>query len=228
MSRIALAIALWLACGLAFAQKATTLTVMPSAGKAVGIVRTTAVGRWWVMDSKMTPVPAQSFKLSADAGGGSLCFFEGTPGATYGVLFIPDSVSETLAGASVKLGGSAPTDPTDPQPDPNDPSDPNQTTKPTAAHYLFDKSQNPVPAKVAAALAEINKATVDGGSTKILADEFEVHTTDGTGEIPDQYKVALSEANKIGIPCLVVMAGDRVLRTVKAPTTKEEVLNAVK
>jgi hypothetical protein len=51
---------------------------------------------------------------------------------------------------------------------------------------------------------------------------------DGDGEVPDQYAAAIEAARKAGLPALVIMAGGKVLRVVKAPTTAEQVTEAVK
>ena len=76
-----------------------------------------------------------------------------------------------------------------------------------------------LPSGVMAALNELN-------AKGILATSFPDDTTDGNGEVPDQYKIALPAAKASGIPSLVVQAGDKVLRTVKAPKTKAQVLEA--
>lgn len=86
--------------------------------------------------------------------------------------------------------------------------------------YVRDEKA-PVPAGVSAALAELN---MQG----ILATEFPDDATDGDDDVPDQYKIALPAARTSGIPSLVVQAGDKVLRTLKEPKTKEQVLEAAK
>lgn len=84
--------------------------------------------------------------------------------------------------------------------------------------YVHNK-KDVLPSGVMAALNELN-------AKGILATSFPDDTTDGNGEVPDQYKIALPAAKASGIPSLVVQAGDKVLRTVKAPTTKAQVLEA--
>jgi hypothetical protein len=79
----------------------------------------------------------------------------------------------------------------------------------------------PVPSGVSAAIAELN-------AQGVLATECPEDVTDGDGDVPEQYKVALPAARTSGIPSLVVQAGDKVLRTLKAPATKEQVLEAAK
>lgn len=95
------------------------------------------------------------------------------------------------------------------------------TTKATAATYVFEKDETAVPSAVRAALNTLNLAG-------IKATEFEDDTKDGTGDTPEQYKVPLAAAKEAGMPALVVQAGDKVLRTVKSPTTAAAVLEAVK
>jgi len=101
------------------------------------------------------------------------------------------------------------------------------TTKPTRAVYVYEKDQGAVPPQVAGALNAINKQALETGSG-FVADEFEEDTVDGTGQVPDQFKVAREEALKVGLPCLVVLAGDKVVRVVKSPKTAREVEEAVK
>ncbi len=92
------------------------------------------------------------------------------------------------------------------------------STKPDRVTYVH-APKAVIPSPVIAALSELN-------TKGILATAFPEDTTDGAGEVPDQYRVALPAARASGIPSLVVQAGDRVLRTIKAPTTKEAVLGA--
>lgn len=93
--------------------------------------------------------------------------------------------------------------------------------KVTAAVYVYEKDDTAVPSAVRAAFSTLNK----GG---IVATEFEEDTVDGSGEVPDQYKVPLAAAKATGLPALVVTAGDKVVRTVKDPKTAAQVLEAAK
>jgi hypothetical protein len=122
----AFSVAVLLACSAAAQQAGTPLTVMPSAGKAVGLVRAPTAGRWFVLAPDLAPVLTTAFKLSPDAGGGSVIFWEGEPGARFTVLFVPDSSAESLSAVAVTLGGAAP-DPT-PQPPKPGPDPPPVTT----------------------------------------------------------------------------------------------------
>lgn len=84
--------------------------------------------------------------------------------------------------------------------------------------YVHDEKAV-IPSPVLAALAELN-------TKGIIATAFPEDTTDGDGETPEQYKITLPAARTSGIPSLVVQAGDKVVRTVKGPTTKQQVLEA--
>ena len=92
--------------------------------------------------------------------------------------------------------------------------------KPTAATYFYDDKQHVVPSPVMVAIDKLNRAG-------ILATFHEVDTTDESGDVPEQYKVSLPAAKEAGLPAMVVMAGERVVRVVKGPTTAEQVLEAV-
>lgn len=91
----------------------------------------------------------------------------------------------------------------------------------TAATYVYEKDSNAVPAGVLAGLNRLNR------EKKILATAFEEDTRDGSGEVPDQFKVALTAATSAGLPALVVTGGDAVLNVVKAPTTEDQTVGAV-
>ena len=98
---------------------------------------------------------------------------------------------------------------------------PGLSTKATAATYVHDEKAN-IPSGVLSAIAELN--TRPG----FIASNFPDDATDGDGDVPEQYKVTLPAARAAGLPALVVQSGDKVLRTVKAPTTKAQVLEAVR
>jgi hypothetical protein len=96
------------------------------------------------------------------------------------------------------------------------------TEKVTAVTYVYEKDAGGVPSGVAGALNQLNRR-----EPTILATTFEEDTKDATGETPHQYKPALIAAQAAGLPALVVQAGDKVLKVVKAPKTDTEVLEAV-
>lgn len=97
---------------------------------------------------------------------------------------------------------------------------PTLVTKATAATYTYDDKAHVAPAAVRAALNTLNRRG-------IIATEDEVDTLDSTGAVPDQYKVSRPAAVAAGLPALVVMGGERVLKVVKDPKTEEDVLKAV-
>ncbi len=108
-------------------------------------------------------------------------------------------------------------DPNNPVVVPVDPS-----TKATAATYVYEKDETAISFGVAAGLNRLNR------EKKIVATLFEADTVDGDGDVPDQYRVPLVEAQKVGLPALVVTAGPDVLNVVKAPATEEAVWGAVR
>lgn len=114
------------------------------------------------------------------------------------------------------VGGEPPKPPDPPQPPPPPP-----IQKPTAVTYFYEKDQTAVPPPVAAAISELN-------TQGIAANIVEQTPADGTGAVPLQYKFSWPAAKDAGLPCLVVMAGETVVRVVKGPKTQQEVLEAVK
>lgn len=95
---------------------------------------------------------------------------------------------------------------------------PVETTKVTAVTYFHEKDDGiAFPAKVRVALDELNHR-----DPPIMATEHE-----DNGTTPKQHAISLPAAKKEGLPCLVVMAGDKVVRVVKNPTTEAQVLEAV-
>lgn len=115
------------------------------------------------------------------------------------------------------VGGVKPEDPEDPDvPDP-----PPTTDKVDAVTYVFEQQDGAPPRQVMDALDALNRLG-------IVATVFERDTTDGTGDIPSQYKAALTAAKAAGLPCLVATSNGKVVRTVQRPTTKEQVLEAAK
>ena len=96
------------------------------------------------------------------------------------------------------------------------------TNKVTAVVYVYEKDNNAVPLQVAKALQDINAA---GG---VVASDFEEDTVDGDGQVPDQYKTALAEATKRGLPALVVEFSSGLPRAWKNPMTAAEVTEAMK
>lgn len=95
-------------------------------------------------------------------------------------------------------------------------------SKVTDVVYVYEKDSGGVPPAVGAGLSKLNEQG-------IMATTHEVDSKDRDGEIPEQYKNAVPAAKAAGLPALVAStAGQKVLRTVKAPTTEEAVLEAAK
>jgi len=88
--------------------------------------------------------------------------------------------------------------------------------KPTAATYVH-VVKTPIPDAVSSGLSKLNEQG-------IVATHYAKGTTDGPGDVPDQYKVAVAASNEL--PFLVTQAGDKVLRVVNDPRTEEAVLEA--
>lgn len=121
----------------------------------------------------------------------------------------------------VEVAGSGPFSPIDPPPPP-----PN--SKVTQVTYIFEKDQSSVPRPVSLALRRINVES----SGSVVATEFEEDTVNASGQTPEQYKIALAEARKVGIPALVVQSGAIILRVLpdrkEAPLTEIQVMEAIK
>lgn len=131
-------------------------------------------------------------------------------------------IVRTIVVSGDKPAPLPPPKPDEPKPQPPPVVDP--TTKPTAVTYVYEKDQGGVPGHVSTALNKINR---DSGF-KIVASIFEDDNTTGKSTVPAQYKAAYDAAKKEGLPVIVVTAGDKVLRTVKAPKTEQEILEAAK
>lgn len=89
--------------------------------------------------------------------------------------------------------------------------------------YVYEKDDGPVPRPVAGALMSINL----NESLKIEATEFESDTVDPDGDVPEQYQAALAAAKEAGLPALVVLAGDTVVKVIKNPSTMEQVMESI-
>jgi hypothetical protein len=89
--------------------------------------------------------------------------------------------------------------------------------------YVYEKDDGPVPRPVAGALMEINL----NEALKIEATEFESDTVDPDGDVPEQYQAALAAAKEAGLPALVVLAGDTVVKVIKDPSTMEQVMESI-
>lgn len=116
--------------------------------------------------------------------------------------------------------------PPEPPPGPNPPGPPSPPVvdpalKPTAAVYVYEKDSGGVPSPVMTGLNRLNR------EKKLLSTAFEEDSPNGSGEVPKQYKAAVAAARESGLPALVVTAGDKVLKVIKAPKTEAAVMEAV-
>jgi hypothetical protein len=90
-----------------------------------------------------------------------------------------------------------------------------------AAVYVYEKDDGGVPPFVAVAVNRLNR------ERKVVATLFEDDTTDGDGDVPDQYRAALDAARKAGLPAVVALAGRTVLRVTPRPGSEAAVMEAV-
>lgn len=90
----------------------------------------------------------------------------------------------------------------------------------TAAIYVYEKDDSLVPGAVMFAINRLNR------EKKIDARIVDDDVVDGNGQTPDSLKVPIEAARTAGLPSLVVMGGTTVVRTVKAPTTEQQVWEA--
>jgi hypothetical protein len=99
----------------------------------------------------------------------------------------------------------------------------------TAVTYVYEKDDiGSVPSHILVALDELNHRT-----PKIVATPFEDDAVDDGGQVPEQYKIPLTESKAKGSPksgLLVVLAKERVVRSVTGQDlkTKQDVLDAAK
>lgn len=89
----------------------------------------------------------------------------------------------------------------------------------TAVVYTYEKGDTAIPSGVTTALDALNRL-------EIVATKDEIDTIDGEGDTPDQYKASRPAAKAAGLPALVVLSGDKVLRVVKDPKDKAQVMEA--
>lgn len=94
-------------------------------------------------------------------------------------------------------------------------------TTATAAVYVYEKDNHAIPAHVTVAINRLNR------ERKIVATLLEDDTTNGDGEIPTQYRLALEAARKAGLPAVVALAGGQVIRVTPAPASEAAVMEAV-
>ena len=91
----------------------------------------------------------------------------------------------------------------------------------TAAVYVYEKDDGGVPAYVTVAVNKLNR------ERKVVATLLEDDTTDGDGDVPEQYRAALEAARKAGLPAVVALAGRTVIRVTPRPASEAAVMEAV-
>lgn len=221
----AMALQTALLCAVATAQVPKAVITGPKDSRPGALVvldasESTGVGRLWLLAA----APEETSFLPVDSG--LRCIFASpTPGMYRFVLVVSGTNANGGPAADMATHSVTLRSPDVPPPVPPPLPDPTTTplpSRPTAAVYVFEKDQSAIPRAVQSALQQLNAA----GS--VVATEFERDTTDGEGEVPDQYRAALDAAVKAGLPCLVVMSGGTVLRTVRDPKTEQQVLEAAK
>lgn len=94
-------------------------------------------------------------------------------------------------------------------------------SRPTAVVYVYEKDSGPIPSGVTTAMHRLNS------DRQIMATFFEQDSTNADGAVPSQYKVPLAAATKAGLPSLVVLSGEVVLKVVPRPGTEADVTEAV-
>lgn len=101
------------------------------------------------------------------------------------------------------------------------PSVPEPKPENVSATYVYEKDNTALRAQVTAGLNRLNR------EHKVRATAIDDDVLDGAGQVPEQYKVAISAAREAGLPSLIVTAGNKVLAVRKDPQTIEEILGAV-
>ena len=91
----------------------------------------------------------------------------------------------------------------------------------TAAVYVYEKDDGGVPPFVTVAVNRLNR------ERKVVATLLEADTTDGTGDVPEQYQAVLDAARKAGLPAVVALAGRTVIRVTPQPASEAAVMEAV-
>jgi hypothetical protein len=97
----------------------------------------------------------------------------------------------------------------------------NEPAKATAAVYVYEKDDHAIPTYVTVGINRLNR------ERRIVATLFEADTTDGTGDVPEQYRSALDAARHAGLPALVVLSGTSAIGVVPAPATEAAIVEAV-
>ena len=92
-----------------------------------------------------------------------------------------------------------------------------KVTSVTYVHDIHGENDKPIPSAVRSGLNRLNI------EKNILATIVEIDSPDGTGDVPEQYKLDIEAAKKEGLPAVVSRSGDKVLKVVKDPSTEEQI-----
>lgn len=211
-----------LACSVVTAEQPRAVITGPKESRPGALVvldasESTGTGRLWLLaispeETSFLPVESALKCIFASPTAGSYTFVLVVSGTNSNGGPAADMATHTV----VLRAPNVP--PPDPPPDPTKPP----LTKATAVTYVYEKDQHSPPRAVQAALDRLNTA----GS--VVASIVEQDSTSGTGQVPAQYRAPLAAAKAAGLPCLVVTAGDQVLRVVPNPQTEADVSEALK
>ena len=70
----------------------------------------------------------------------------------------------------------------------------------------------------------LGKMMIDGLQTRV----FDKDVVTGTNQVPKSLENAINEANKNGLPALVVLSNGKVIKVQDLPKTESEIIEAVK
>lgn len=223
MRRMGVLAAVWLAAAIAAGQTPPKAVITgPKESRCGSLVvldasESSGTSRMWLLAVS----PEETSFLPVESG--IKCIFASPVAGRYQFVLVVAGTNANggaaaeMATHTVQLTGGI-----TPPPPPPDPTDPPLPSPATAVTYVYEKDQSTPPRPVQAALDRLS------ASGSVVASIFEQDATSGSGSVPAQYRAALAAAKAAGLPCLVVTAGDQVLRVVKDPQTEQHVLEAVK
>lgn len=90
-------------------------------------------------------------------------------------------------------------------------------TQITSVDYVYERDETAVPREISAWLREVNE------KTDIVASEIDDDSVDPSGNL----RKSILEAKKAGIPCLVVMSGEKVVKIVLKPQNRDDLKGIV-
>lgn len=94
------------------------------------------------------------------------------------------------------------------------------TTKPTAVTYVYEKDDTALEPAIMAALDQLNR------TKGVKATLYEHDTPNGNDQVPEQYKAALAAGKSVGLPALVVTAGNVIIKSISKPTAEQVAASA--